>query len=693
MLNFAMQNATSQTFNSLNMNQKLKKQFEQMKAKHPDTVLLFRVGDFYESYEEDAEIVAKELGITLTKKGNTKMAGFPHHSLDNYLPKLVSAGKRVAICDQLEAPKLTKKLVKRGITEDQSSTSSVEQSTSSVEQSTPQVKHFNSPKTMEVKNIPLSDIQPSPLNPRKTFDEEGIRDLADNIRQNGLLQPITIRPVEGKDVPYEIVCGERRYRAFILNQQIRVQVPSDIPCIVRDMTDEEALDAMITENLQRQDVDPIEEAFTFGQLVKTGKSIEEIALRFGKSKRFIQERIKLDNLLPELKQWVTKEWMSIGAAMHVCKLTEDEQQQFFEYMEDTAVQENDPITKQDAIDYTNDLFMRIENAIWERDFSGSCGITCEKCPFNDANVGCLFYEMKPHDATCTNRERWNNKRSSWLLQMITDNADVLVKEGEDLEAGKTIVLKECTSYYMDRCEDFQPLLDKVAGMGFRVAEVDDLFERFSFYQENDERLKAKLEANEVYRCLVISTSYRGTEIDVRYYQWKKNVAAENGDEAKAMQLVNEYRENVRKSAANQANKLCELLGAMDPEELSKEPLSQTESLILLTLILRKASHKFRDSRKLINYSGKDVELAFVREHTDEVHLISRDFIRNELSQSGVQWSSTLQECQSMLLQEWASEKVEEVTTDYALRLAKKQAKIEEQLTALGYNTDGTKMDF
>lgn len=658
------------------MNKTLKKQFDEMKAKHPDTVLLFRVGDFYESYEEDAEIVAKELGIILTKKGNTKMAGFPHHSLDNYLPKLVRAGKRVTMCDQLEDPKLTKKLVKLGITEDQSSTSSVEQSTSS--------QTSNSPTMAEVKNLPTWGIKPSPMNPRKTFDEGAIAELAASIKQHGLLQPITVRP---KDGVYEIVMGERRYRAMKSNNA------EVIPCIVRDMTDEEALDAMITENLQRQDVDPIEEAFAFGQLVKTGKSIEEIALRFGKSKRFIQERIKLGNLLPELKTWVTKEWMTIGAAMHVCKLTEDEQQKFFEYMEDTAVQENDPITKKDAIDYTNYLFMRIENAIWERDFSGSCGSTCEKCPFNDANVGCLFYEMKPHDATCTNRERWNNKRASWLLQMITDNADVLVKEGEDLEAGKTIVLKECEPYYMDRCEDFQPLLDKVAGMGFRVAEVDDLFERFSGYRENDERLKAKLEANEVYRCLVISTSYRGTKIDVRYYQWKKNVAAENGDEAKAMQLVNKYRENVRKSAANQAYKLCELLGAMDPEELSKEPLSQTESLILLTLILRKASNKFRDARNLINYSGKDVELAFVREHTDEVHLISRDFIRNELSQSGVQWNSTLQECQSMLLQEWAKDKVDEVEGEYAVKFEKKQAKIREQLTLLGYNTDGTKMDF
>ena len=101
------------------------KQFYDFKAKYPDALLLFRCGDFYETYAEDASIAADILGITLTKRGtggserstNTAMAGFPYHALDAYLPKLIRAGKRVAICDQLEDPKLTKKLVKRGVTE------------------------------------------------------------------------------------------------------------------------------------------------------------------------------------------------------------------------------------------------------------------------------------------------------------------------------------------------------------------------------------------------------------------------------------------------------------------------------------------------------------------------------------------------------------------------------------------------
>lgn len=100
------------------------KQFFSLKAKHPDALLLFRCGDFYETYCDDAIAASKILGITLTRrnngaqgKTNAEMAGFPHHALDTYLPKLIRAGRRVAICDQLEDPKLTKKLVKRGITE------------------------------------------------------------------------------------------------------------------------------------------------------------------------------------------------------------------------------------------------------------------------------------------------------------------------------------------------------------------------------------------------------------------------------------------------------------------------------------------------------------------------------------------------------------------------------------------------
>jgi DNA mismatch repair protein MutS len=96
-------------------------QYHEMKRKHPDAILLFRVGDFYETFAEDAQLASEILKITLTRRcGSTKanpvyLAGFPQHALDTYLPKLVRAGKRVAICEQLEDPKVSKNLVKRGV--------------------------------------------------------------------------------------------------------------------------------------------------------------------------------------------------------------------------------------------------------------------------------------------------------------------------------------------------------------------------------------------------------------------------------------------------------------------------------------------------------------------------------------------------------------------------------------------------
>lgn len=97
-------------------------QHRAIKQKYPDAILLFRVGDFYETFGEDAITASKVLGITLTRRNNggaasSELAGFPHHALDTYLHKLVKAGYRVAICDQLEDPKLAKGIVKRGVTE------------------------------------------------------------------------------------------------------------------------------------------------------------------------------------------------------------------------------------------------------------------------------------------------------------------------------------------------------------------------------------------------------------------------------------------------------------------------------------------------------------------------------------------------------------------------------------------------
>ena len=256
----------------------------------------------------------------------------------------------------------------------------------------------------EIKNLPVSLIQTSPRNPRKTFDEEKLKELAQNIEEQGLLQPITVRVIkEGETVidedtgevinaesQYEIVCGERRFRAWNMLAK-KSDKYNEIPCIVREMTDEQAFDAMITENLQRQDVDPVEESIAFSLLLENGNSVDDIALRFGKSTRFVQDRVKLKGLIPELIEMLREDLIPISGAMLLAKLDVDAQKEFY----NEEVNGEDGVTLSDIKDYIDDLFCVIDKSQFfsEDNFSDSIP-SCSGCINNTANHGCLFYEMK-----------------------------------------------------------------------------------------------------------------------------------------------------------------------------------------------------------------------------------------------------------------------------------------------------------
>ena len=643
------------------MDETIKKQFDELKAEKPDVLLLFRVGDFYETYEDDAVTASDVLGITLTKHGGMRMCGFPHHALDTYLPKLVRAGHRVALCDQLKEPPAK-------------------------EPTTSQT--FNSKRNMEKKaeiiNIPIGAIQPSPRNPRKTFDEADLKELADNIKQQGLLQPITVRPT--LDGCYEIVCGERRYRAWCLLVKDGGQVSVEIPSIVREMTDEQAFDAMITENLQRKDVDPMEEAFAFAQLVAMGKTIEEIALRFGKSKRFIADRIRLDKLIPELKEGVTDGGVNIGAAMLLCKLDEDKQREF---LDDWEPDPDDPITKDDVENFTDKLFMNIARAPWKEDFEGSCGCACEKCQFNNANAGCLFYEMKvtKEQASCTNRDKFDAKRLDWLKHLIDEEAEVLVEKGGELETGKTII---CTlSTYATDSSEYDSLLEYCDEKGYRHIPVHTMFNRWSSYKEGDERLQEKLDNNEVYRALVIEKNWNGANVYTRYYEVAKG-GDSDPNETKAMQLVREHKENISRSKGAIAKEFRNAVKEFNTHEIAWKGFTDAEWEIFLTALINASPYTVKET-----IMGKERdEAAFVKAHNtpEERDRIMREWLRGKLSDSGVEYYPTLQDCQSALIDEWGIDATE-VRAKAAEKLAKKQSKIEKELTSLGYDTEGKKLAF
>ena len=146
--------------------------------------------------------------------------------------------------------------------------------------------------------VSLADIQPSSFNPRKYFSEPALYELAESIKQQGVLQPITVRPIADTD-RYEIVFGERRYRASVIAEM------EQIPVIVSELTDDAAEDAAIAENLQREDVTPIEEANAYQRMIETGRhTVETLAVRFGKNENYIRTRLKFTALIPKsLNYW------------------------------------------------------------------------------------------------------------------------------------------------------------------------------------------------------------------------------------------------------------------------------------------------------------------------------------------------------------------------------------------------------
>ena len=545
---------------------------------------------------------------------------------------------------------------------------------------------------MEVQQIPIGDIKPSPLNPRKTFDEGALQELADNIRQQGLLQPITVRPITDDTDPlsiggYEIVCGERRYRALTIiadgNKTYKV------PCIIRTLNDAEAFDAMITENLQREDVDPVEEAFAFGQLISRGSSTEDIALRFGKSTRFVNERIKLNNLIPELLLKLKDEHMAISAAMLIAKLSEELQRKFFDRYTNW---EN--ITKDLAVRYCNEVFQYIGHSAWSHDerddFDGGCGVRCAECLFNTINTGCLFYEMKADESTarCTNRDKFLEKKLAYMMSKIEAHADKLVKIGEPLEFGKIAVVSDIASYCNDKAEA-EKFINQVKARGYEVFKRDDVFDRYSHYDADDERLQAKLANHEVYHCLNIQSYYSGVDVEERYYEFKKDMEGVDNatiqESATAASLAEKYKKAADKCKEDHAIEISKLFG-FDTKGIRNDELSEEETDAMVAYMLRDTDWQFRSELMSVGASlAMDAYYEYVTKHPDDRNKIMREWLRSQLNRF-----TSIYGCKAQVsvASQWQGKKLEKLNEAYIANFEKKTAKIAKQLDDMGYTTEG-----
>lgn len=574
---------------------------------------------------------------------------------------------------------------------------------------------------MEIKNLKLESVTPSQMNPRKTFDQEELQELADNIEKQGLLQPITVRLIKdtekfrvkdgvaGFHPEYEIICGERRYRAMKLLsdrwKEMDIVAPkgatydrfNTISAIVREMNDEDAFDAMITENLQRKDVDPIEEAFAFGQLIERGKTIDEVAARFGKSRRFVLDRVKLNSLIPELLLAVKEDRMSISAAMIICKLDEAQQTEYFKtyqnYSEYSAITANN---------YLRDLFMNLAQTPWYQNrgkkFAGGCGRPCTECVNNTNNHGCLFWEMKSNgDGRCTDREMYEKKSVAWVLHVIEKDKDNFVKKDGKLESGKTVIVDD-----IDSCQPgtqgkiAKATLNAIIDAGYKVIKPSDYFDHECYYSPGDERIKKMLEKGEIYRCFKFRY-YNGINPRITYYYHKRGAATgQTPEEARAQSEALELTAKYRRVDEIRNDKLADSLRSLAQEQkthetissIGKASLTMDEMVALMALLYDRFEYNstFKNSVKdeMKDLSSSEM-MDYFRKHVAEIPLYIREYIRTRIS-SGVY--GIVREAQTLVMKQWRNEDTAPLIESLDKDARKKHDKLEEKLNALGYTTDG-----
>lgn len=344
--------------------------------------------------------------------------------------------------------------------------------------------------------VSLANIQPSSFNPRKHFDEANLYELAESIKQQGILQPITVRPIAETD-RYEIVFGERRYRASVMAEM------EEIPAIVSELTDEAAEEMAITENLQRKDVTPIEEANAYQKLIENGRhTVQTLAVLFGKNENYIRTRLKFTALIPEIATLLESDELTISVATEICRYGEDIQKEVYEKH------------LQDGIAYNSwrglkaaDVAKRIEsNYTTDLDYYHFDKTECATCPHNTNNLLLFCDGGCGH---CANRTCLAEMNASYLMekavQIMRQNPNVSLCRDRYTTNDTVIERLIALGYEVENLETYtafprSPKEPKAENFNSpeRYEEARNRYEQqWADYMEKEEEITRRSEAGEI----------------------------------------------------------------------------------------------------------------------------------------------------------------------------------------------------
>ncbi len=471
-----------------------------------------------------------------------------------------------------------------------------------------------------LKMVLLQDITIGKTNPRKAFDEDAINELTTSVKEKGVIQPILLRP-GGKDGSYELVCGERRFRA---SQNAGI---ADIPAYIRELSDDEALELQITENLQRKDVHPMEEAYAFKQLLER-HTPEEVAARVGKKEYFIKQRMKLNDLLPEWQKLFYKNLLNMTNALNLAVLPVNTQK---EMLKDSDITK-DNIDKQNSIrlneyrlrSYSGDLnkapFDRADTTLDKK--AGPC-ISCQ---FNSA-VANLFPDAVK-SSVCSNISCYKHKCDvsfdQELKKALEDPAIVFISSNYYLDDKKIEERLQKEKHTILRSNDYN-------GIGIQIDDIEDYvtwcdgededdyndetemraaYDRYVSGLENSKQeTDKKIASGKYLKAFIVDGNGKGL---FKYIEIRKKAATKDSKKAvesgkaSAADIDNEIsriRDRQKRNAELDAEKVHkQIVDAMSQDKSLKAvpaAFTTTDRALMLFLICQNADYSSRDQIKKV----------------------------------------------------------------------------------------------
>ena len=507
-----------------------------------------------------------------------------------------------------------------------------------------------------VERIQLSEIVPSKNNPRKTFDAEELNELAESIKENGLLQPITIRPIgeEREDgVKFEIVCGERRYRATQLSGA------TEIDCIVKELTDKQALTAMIFENMQRKDVDPMEEAAAIDRLVnELDVEVVQVAKMLGKSTTFVYSRLRLNGTIPQFVDLMNNGPLVLTHLLEICKLPKEQQEILYKncftpecisrwkYKFPNIPQLNEMIDTFVTMKLDTAPFSLEDTTFTSNHKDIPFLPACSKCPLNTKNNPANQGDIS--SCKCMDRICFESKK----LQHI-------VREAKSQPAGTEIV-------YSGTDEENSSIIDYANSQGvnatptgirkyvFRPEEPQrDAFSDENYYETRHKTWEHQVAVFDIgikdgNIVPVFEISFNGhTSGELKYvYNIHDEGMGQNNESRQIRQeTAMKYKKTLSELKDKRQDEKIELYRqAVENSDYNKlnTVLSGTETDLLLAIMLMHMSYEFKQSLGIEWSTDKDFFKNYGKVITKNRNIIKREFIKQALSEKSVNFAKGMQ---------------------------------------------------